>query len=187
LQTGELVLGMVARFFPQKDHRSLLTAFSQIVKQVPQAKLLFMGDGPLRKELEEYGDQLGLNGSVRFLGIRRDIPELLQALDLCILSTHKEGLPIVLLEAMASSKAVVATAVDGCPELVIQGETGFVVPPEDPEALAHSIIELLTDRDQIQRMGLKGRERVRKLFTFEKMMQSYEEIYRSCARKKRVS
>ena len=132
-----------------------------------------VGDGPLRSALSDTARALHLNGAVTFLGNRRDIPELLRVFDLFVLSSVKEGLPIVLLEAMAAGLPVVATAVDGNPELVVHQETGLLVPPRDAEALAEAICDLLEHPEKAQRMGRRGQERVRQHFSFEKMVQAY--------------
>ena len=145
---------------------------------------LIIGDGPLRTELEDLKQELRLQNNVLFLGNRRDIPSILHTLDLFVLSTHKEGLPIVLLEAMAAGKPVVATAVDGNPELVQNRRTGRTVPPRDPEALKDAICEVLSNPSLAKEMGQKGRERVQDHFTIEKMIASYEDIYTSLGRGK---
>ena len=177
------VVGNVARFFPNKDHRTLLQAFTRVVERVPSAMLLIAGEGPLRSDIEEEIRKLRLSDKVRLLGNRRDIPALLRVFDLFALSSVKEGLPIVLLEAMASGVPVVATEVDGNPELVVHQETGLLVPPRNPDALAEAICCLLQDCDAARRMGERGRERVRRLFTFERMVNAYQDVYGSVARR----
>lgn len=185
LERADLAVGMVARFFPEKDHRCLLEAFTQVVKRIPHARLLIAGDGPLREKLVRYREELGLSDRVFFLGNRRDIPELLQALDLFVLSSYKEGLPIVLLEAMAAGRAVVATEVDGNPELVLHNRTGLVVPPKNPWALAEAICELLLDPERARRMGEEGKRRVGEKFSFIPMISAYESLYKSVKDKRR--
>ncbi|MBI2870413.1 MAG: glycosyltransferase [Candidatus Omnitrophica bacterium] len=176
-------IGIVARFFPEKDHKCLLEAFTKVVARIPRARLLIAGDGPLRDELVTCKDKLGLDGQVTFLGNRRDIPEFLKALDLFVLSSYKEGLPVVLLEAMAAGLATVATDVDGNPELVLDKKTGLVVPAKNPRALADAICELIADPARAGRMGEEGRRIVREKFNFRQMITAYESIYEVLARK----
>ncbi len=167
----------VARFFPNKDHSTLLKAFAIVVKQMPEAKLLLCGEGTLKEDLMKEAAALGLTNSVKFLGNRRDIPYVHRAIDVFVLSSIKEGLPIVLLEAMASGVPIVTTDVDGNPEAVLHNETGLVVPARNPEALAKAMIELKNDPARRRSMGEKGRTRVKEHFTFEKMVASYYAIY----------
>ncbi len=177
LSESDLIVGNVARFFPNKDHRCLLRAFKLVVDKKNCAKLLLVGDGPLKNELKETVTELNLSENVIFLGNRRDVPELLQIFDLFALSSLREGLPIVLLEAMASELAVVATDVDGNSELVVQNETGILVSASEPAALAQAMLRLLENRSVAKDMARKGRARVRELFTFEGMVKKYENIY----------
>ena len=177
------VVGNVARLFPNKDHGTLLRAFKRVVERVSSATLLIAGEGPLRGEVEAEVRRLQLSGTVHLLGNRRDIPALLRVFDLFVLSSVKEGLPMALLEAMAAGKPVVATEVDGNPELVVHEGTGLLVPPGNPDALAEAICRLLQDQGAAQRMGRQGRERVRRLFTFERMADAYQDVYASVARR----
>ena len=121
------------------------------------------------------------------MGARYDIPELMWTLDLFVLSSISEGFPIALLEAMASALPVVATDVGGNSEIVIHGETGFLVPPRAPETMADAICRLLLNREEAKSMGEKGRERVKQYFSFEKMMRSYENIYESILNRKSIN
>jgi glycosyltransferase involved in cell wall biosynthesis len=182
LSDSDIVAGIIARLFPAKDHATLIDAFKIVVRKVPSAKLLIVGDGPLRNELEEKVRSLGLTANIRFLGNRRDIPELLKSFDIFVLSSILEGLPIALLEAMASRVPVVSTDVDGNGEVVTQGETGIIVPPRDPGALAAAITELLTDRAKAKQMGENGIHRIHSHFTFEKMIGEYVALYDTLVR-----
>ena len=175
----DLVVGNVASLLPKKDPKTLLKAFKLVLEEVPSAKLLMAGDGQLKNELLQLKDELQLDGSVKFLGNRRDIPELLKIFDVFALSSIKEGFPIAILEAMASGLPVVATDVDGNAESVIHGKTGIIVPSRNPEALAAAICKLLANKENATFIGEMGRRRVRKYFTFEKMMQGYEDIFDS--------
>ena len=130
-------------------------------------------EGELRREVEE----LGLSQSVRFLGWRDDVPEILACVDLFVLASLWEGLPYTLLEAMAAGLPVVATDVGGCREVVLDGETGLLVPPRAPEALAQAIMMLLSERNLLQGMAEKGRERVAEHFSIEAMIEKTEAVY----------
>lgn len=175
---ADFVVGNVARFFPNKDHNTLLEAFSIVSKTMGSSKLVLAGDGPLKDELVAKVDKLGLKDKVNFLGSRRDIPEVLKTFDVFALSSTREGFPIVLLEAMAAALPVVATDVDGNSELVNDGKTGFLVPAGDPAALARAICAVAAGRQDAKSMGQRARETVRSGFNFEKMIASYEELYR---------
>ncbi|MBN1405137.1 MAG: GT4 family glycosyltransferase PelF [Candidatus Omnitrophica bacterium] len=182
IKETDLIVGNVASLLPKKDPKTLLEAFKLVIQQVPNAKLVMAGDGLLKEQLMAMKDNLGLNGSVKFLGNRRDIPELLQVFDVFALSSVKEGLPIAILEAMASGLAVVATDVDGNAEVVQHGKTGFIVPARNPVALAEDIVKLLLDKDEAKKMGFLAQERVKNYFTFEKMIAEYENVYNAVLR-----
>ncbi len=185
LADSDQIIGNIARFFPNKDHACLLKAFKLVVEKIPSAKLLIAGDGPLRNELFELTEKLALTSTVKFLGNRRDIPELLRIFDVFALSSIKEGLPITLLEAMASEVPTVATDVDGNPELVVHNQTGYIVPARDPNSLADKIITLLMDKEKAKRMGEMGRVRAEEEFSFEKMSAKYDVLYSSMLNGKR--
>jgi glycosyltransferase involved in cell wall biosynthesis len=136
-----------------------------------------IGDGPEAGSLAALSRQLGLQEAVRFLGTRSDIPQLLSLLDVVALPSLEEGFPNVVLEAMAAGKPVVATRVGGTPEAVIHRETGLLVPPKDPRALADAILEVLDDPQRANAMGQAGRERVRKAFDLSRMVQEIEALY----------
>lgn len=169
---GPVVL-TVARLDKQKGHRYLLEAAAF----VPGAFFVLAGDGPERVTLEEQARRLRLDGRVKFLGHRHDIAELLSACDLFVLPSLYEGLPLSILEAMASGKPVVATAVSGNPEAVLNGETGLLVPPGDPTSLAKAINSLLADPDLARQLGVSGAERARREFSAATMVQRVSTIY----------
>ena len=174
-----IVIGTVARLTIQKGHRYLIQAAPDIVKHFPNAHFVFSGDGPLREELEAQVSALGLEEHFHFLGFRKDVRDLLFTFDLFVLPSLFEGLPNVLLEAMASSRPVVATSVDGTPELVEQNKTGQLVPPKSPQPLGNAIIQILQQKDRGQKMGRQGRLRVEKHFSFEQQFEKFEKVYDS--------
>jgi len=170
-------VAIVARLSPEKDHMTLLQACSEIKSRGIPFKLKVIGDGVLRKELELATERLSLSNEILFLGLQYDIPLQLQAVDVFVLSSLKEGMSLTLLEAMASSVPIVATNVGGNPEVVADGVTGFIVPPKDSVAMANKIIELLSGLELRTKMGNAGRKRVEELFDFTKTVAEYERIY----------
>jgi glycosyltransferase involved in cell wall biosynthesis len=184
---GTPVVAAVGRLHPQKDFPTLLRAMARVHEAVPGARLLVVGDGMLRGDLEAQARSLELSSSVVFTGQRADVPELLNAVDLFALSSLWEGLPNVVLEAMAAGLPVVGTRVGGVPEVVVDGVTGILVPPRDPEALASGIAQLLSDSELSQRMGDAGRARVVEQYSVERMVRETEVLYEGLLAKKGVS
>jgi glycosyltransferase involved in cell wall biosynthesis len=138
---------------------------------------MIAGRGELLGQLKAEAAELGLDGKVKFLGFRDDIPELLQELDIFVLPSLSEGLPLSALEAMAAGKPVVATDVGGTHEAVIDRHTGLLVPPEDPQALSEGILCLLRQPELAKIFGDAGRKRVEQIFSLETMIKRYEELY----------
>lgn len=171
------LLGTVGRLHPQKGLPDLLIGFQSIKGTYPAAHLLIVGDGECRADLERQAQQLGIAGAVTFAGLRDDVPQLLALLDVFVLTSLWEGLPNAVLEAMGAGLPVVATAVGGTPEAVVNGETGLLVPPRDPDALAQAINNLLHMPDLRRKMGQAGRERVAQYFSVECMVKRTEELY----------
>jgi sugar transferase (PEP-CTERM/EpsH1 system associated) len=176
---GDVIIGNVARFSPPKDHENLIRAFKQVLQSVPAAKLLLIGDGPLEYKIKSLVSKLGLGNQVKFLGRRRDIPGLLKTFDVFVLPSSSEGLPMAILEAMASGLPIIATNVGGNPEVVINEETGIIVPAKNPGALAEATCRLLSNRNEARNMGVRGQNRVKGYFTFEAMAREYAAIYES--------
>lgn len=175
------VAGCVARLDPVKNHRLLLRAWRTVVALHPQATLLLAGDGPEREPLRRLADSLGLSGRVRFLGDRSDVPRLLRAMDFHVLASRSEGTSLTLLEAMAASRASIATAVGGTPDVIEHGRTGWLVPPGDGAALATAILALCAEPGRALAMGLAASEEFDRRFTLDSMVRRYESIYRECA------
>ena len=172
------VLGTVGRLYPQKGHRYLLEAFARVIREIPETCLLVIGDGPLRKRLEQQAAGLGLAGRVRFLGDRSDVPDLLPLLDVYVHPSLYEGMPNAVLEAMAAARTVIATHVDGTQELIVGGQTGWLVEPADPEALAERMAFALRHPEEARRMGLAAAERVKTRFSVHRMIAAYHALYR---------
>lgn len=178
IKTGVQIVGKIASLSKQKAHGNFLNAASLILKDVPDTIFLVVGDGKLRREVEGRAIELGIRNHIIFTGVRKDIPELLNLMDVFVLSSDWEGLPMTILEAMAAGRPCVVTDVGGNREAVIDGETGFLVPPQNPDALAKSIIRLLKDKDMSKRFGERGQARFEKEFTVEMMVSKTEELYR---------
>jgi glycosyltransferase involved in cell wall biosynthesis len=184
LAPGDRIIGLTARMTAQKGHRYLLGALPALVERMPRLRCLFVGDGPLRAELEHEATRLGVAGVCRFTGARSDVADVVSLFDVAVLPSLSEGLPFALLEAMALGKPVVATDVGGNPEVVADGETGFIVPPRHPEALARAITILLEQPLTARAMGQRGGARVRERFTLTQMHESLERLYVSTLQRK---
>ena len=178
------VIGTIASFHKRKGYPYLIESLPLVLERFPKAKALLIGDGHLRQSIRRKAEDLGLSSSVIFTGIRHDIPELLSMFDAFVLPSLWEGMPNVILEAMATGKPVVATHVGGVPEEVEDSVTGLLVPPRDPEALAKAITALLQDRERAKAMGRAGRARVEKHFSVERMVQETEALYEELVREK---
>jgi len=176
------VVGTVARLHRQKGFPFFLEAVLQLREAFPQLQAVIAGDGPQRAFLEDYVRQLGIEKSVTFLGERFDIPDVLAALDVFVLPSLWEGLPLSLLEAMAARKPIVATAVDGVREAMLHRQTGLLVPPGDSQAMASAITELLNDRRLGRQLGAAAQRMARTHFAAAQMVASIEQSYQcSCA------
>jgi len=171
------IVGTITRLSPQKDVATLLRMASQVIKEVPKTEFIIVGDGEQRGKLQTLAGNLGLHDHVTFLGYRQDAQDILRIFDVFVLSSLWEGLPIVVLEAMAAEKPVVATAVDGVTEVVEDGNTGFLVKPQRPDLLAKSVIELINNPDQAKTMGERGRERIEGFFSITRVINTVEQIY----------
>lgn len=174
--TNRPVVLTIARLDQQKGHQFLL----QAVRQMPDAVFVLAGDGPARQELQAQVQAQAIADRILFLGHRVDVADLLAACDLFVLPSIYEGLPLAILEAMAAGRAVVATAVGGVPEAVLDGQTGLLVPPGNPDALADAVRSLLSDPARAARMGTAGKARVQQHFSIDVMArqinQTYEEL-----------
>lgn len=169
-------VGCVARLSPEKDHATLLAAFAAFRRARPDAHLTLIGDGALRAALEQEAAKLGLGGAVTFAGTRRDVPALLAGFDVFALASRTEGISLTLLEAAAAGLPLVATRVGGNAEVLCDGETGLLVPPGAPAALAGALAALASRPDR-EAMGRRGRARVVGLFGADRMARAYEALY----------
>jgi len=180
IKRGSPVIGTVGSLYPVKGHTYLLKAAQNVTQLFPDATFLISGRGGLLEALEEEIKGLKITENVRLLGFREDVPALLQLLDIFVLPSLSEGISIALLEAMAAGKPTIATMVGGNPEVVVENETGFLVPAADVRSLTEKITVLLREKDRARRMGDMGRQRVERHFSLETMVQKYQQLYECC-------
>jgi len=179
--SGTLVIGTVGRLEKVKDQPNLVRAFIRLVETVPEARqrlrLVIVGAGSLRAEIESLLNGAGLRNLAWLPGARDDVPEWLRTLDLFVLPSQAEGISNTILEAMACGLPVVATAVGGNAELVMDGATGRLVPANDPQALAAALGELIDDLERMSAYGAAGRRRVEERFSMDAMTAAYLRVY----------
>jgi glycosyltransferase involved in cell wall biosynthesis len=175
------VIAQIGRLSEQKGPRYLLEAATLVLEMRPDTIFLMVGEGPLREEIEDRAKELELSENLLLLGWRNDVAAIIACVDVVVLSSLWEGLPYALLEAMASGKPVVATAVNGCKELVRDGQTGLLVPPADSRALADAVLTLLDSGEMALEMGRRARQVVGKDFSLENMVGRVDELYERLA------
>jgi glycosyltransferase involved in cell wall biosynthesis len=173
------LVGIVAALRPEKDHVLFLNTAAIIRDKVPAARFLIIGDGPERPRLEKLAAELSLRDAVQFLGNRSDVPELLNSLDVFVLTSQMEASPVSIMEAMACGKPVVAPRVGSIDESVIDGVTGFLVEPGCSVQASDRILRLLHDPPLAQRLGRAGRERVCRRSSLAAMVAGYEDLLAS--------
>ncbi len=172
-----LVIGAVGRLEEQKGHAHLLAAVAELRREIPELLVLLVGEGRRQEDLQRQVRDLGLEAIVRFLGTRRDLPEILRALDLFVQPSLWEGLPLALLKAMGAGLPVVATRVSGSREVIVDGVNGCLVDPGDPEALARAILKLYRQPEARRRLGGAARRIVAERYSLEAMLKRLEELY----------
>ena len=168
--------GIAARLMPEKDHFTLLRAFSSVVAEIPQAQLLIAGDGPMRSRLEERARELNVAELVKFLGPVSDVPGFLRQLDIFVLSSLTEGLPISILEAMAAGLPIVSTRAGGVGEAVEEGRNAYLVDPADAEGLAAAMMRMAR-RPDLASVGLAGQQIVQQRFRIEDTWRQYHRLF----------
>ena len=178
---SEVVIGAVARLSKEKGLRYLLEAFAMVAGRYPQARLVLAGDGPERRRLERLSARLGVAERVRFLGEvpHEQVPAVLQGFDVFAMPSTYEGFGVAALEAEAMEVPVVASNVHGIPDVVVDGETGLLVPPRDRQALASALERLLSDSDLRRRLGQAGRAFVAEHYSWEENTAQMEALYRA--------
>lgn len=174
---SDLLLTCIARFYEQKNHKTLLEAFAMVKDELPRAKLLLAGDGYLRPALERQTAELGLSGQVKFLGRREDVARILGASDVFVLPSLWEGNPLSVMEAMAAGLPVAATAVGGVPELVETGRSGLLCRPGEAVELAEAIRTLAGSAELRKTFGRQAMLRAEARFGEQAMVGAYERLY----------
>ena len=175
------VIGIIGRLSPEKGHKILIQAFPSLLKRCPEAVLLIVGDGPTRSELELLVKNLSLEREIRFTGYRSDIPRVLTAMDVVVMPSIREGFPNAAVEAMTAGIPVVAFRVGGLPEIVINGETGFLVEPNDQNELINALLQLLKDPQLWARQSEICRQQAKR-FDVEEHIKFLEDVYANLTR-----
>jgi len=183
---GVPVVGTVARLHRQKGVIHLLRAAPRILAAFPDARIAVVGEGPRGESLRREARRRGLESRFLFLGERQDSALILSLFDIFVLPSLWEGLPFVLVEASALAKPIVATAVDGTPEVISDGKTGLLVPPGDPGALAEAVIRLLEDKEEARRLGETARALVPPRFPLRRMVEQTQSLYLELAEQKSI-
>lgn len=180
LRVGEnkIVIGMVGRLDKNKGVSYLLSAAKLIIEEFANVVFLIVGDGASRQELHDETLKLGIGESVIFTGLRNDIPSILSAMDIFVLPSLKEGLPMVLLEAMASKKPVIATRVGDIPNVITHNESGWLVEPGNTKQLRNTMRYLINDRNHLSLVAEKGYQKVKNIYSSKQMAAHYIEVYK---------
>jgi glycosyltransferase involved in cell wall biosynthesis len=178
------IITLVAVLRAQKRHELVIAGAAEVIKVFPQARFLFVGDGPGRDRVEQEIKNAQLEAQILMTGYREDIPAILSFTDLGIISSVAEGIPQFLFQIMAMGKPVIATAVGGIPEIVTSGVNGVLIPPEDPAALAKALVQVLGDPGSARRLGEEGRRLVEQEYTVEKMAEKVYRVYQQVYERK---
>jgi glycosyltransferase involved in cell wall biosynthesis len=170
-------VGVIAQLIPRKGHRYLIEAAPKILKTCPEAQFLFFGQGPLKNDLEARCKKHGLAGKISFAGFRPDLARILPCLSVVVHPATMEGLGVALLQASAAGIPIVATKAGGIPEIVRNGENGYLLEPGDVNGIADAAISLLTDSGKAREFGQAGRERILSHFSIENMVKGNLAVY----------
>lgn len=179
VEDTEFLICSVGRMVWQKGFEFLINAIPEVIRVIPNAKFMFVGDGPLRGKLGALSEELGVRDRIVFAGFRNDINDILSAIDLLVVPSLLEGFPMIILEAMAIAKPIIATNIDGITEQIIDGENGNLVSPRDHSALAEAILRLIQDKELSIKLGVSARKKVEQEFSVEKMVAETEKVYLS--------
>lgn len=182
----DFLVGIVAQLSSDKGHKYLIQSSKELREHSPKIKIIIVGEGPLRMELNKQVKEIQGEDMVFFMGFREDIPQILNSLDVFVLSSEHEGLGSILMDAMACSLPIVATRVGGIPELIDHQRTGLLVPPQRPKSLAKAILKIFEDRELGRRLGQQGHDVVHRKYSAESMAGKAIELYEELAKKKGV-
>ena len=180
LQHDMPTVAFIGRLVTLKGVNYLLEAAASILRSGERVQFVVVGDGPLKKRLINHAKSLGVSKHVHFIGFRKDIPQILSVIDILVVPSLWEGLPLTILEAMFAGKPIIATRVGGIPEAVMDRETGILISPRDCHALSRGILELLNDPKKRKEMGEKGKQRALRHFDVDRMVKEYSDIYDEC-------
>lgn len=179
IPSGHLLVGMISYLRDYKGHRYLVEAATKVLKQYPAAAFLIVGEGPEEQNIRAQIERLGLTADVRMLGFRDDLLDVFRSLNLFVIPTVEgDTIPQVLMQALAIGLPVVSTTTGSIPDVVAEGESGFLVPPRDPDALADRIVRLLQDAELRAAMGRRGRHTVEQSYSIDRMVDELEQVYR---------
>jgi glycosyltransferase involved in cell wall biosynthesis len=179
VEDDAFLIGAIGRLVWQKGFAYLIRAIPSILQTFPRTKLLLVGDGPLRLEMEALSENLKIDEHVIFTGFRADVRRILSAIDILVVPSLLEGFPMITLEGMAMAKPIIATKIAGIEEQILNGKSGILVPPEDPNAIAEASIKLRNEESFAHCLGLEARRTVEERFTVEKMVENTEKAYLS--------
>jgi len=179
------LIGGIGRMVWQKGFEYLIESAIEIIKTFPNAKILIVGDGPLRERLKALGERLKVKENLIFTGFRGDVGEILSAIDILVVPSLLEGFPMITLEAMAMAKPIVATNIDGITEQIQDGVSGILVSPRNPELMAREIVRLLKDSTLAEKLGKLARQRVIEQFSVGRMVQETQKLYESLLKRRR--
>ena len=177
LSSGSKIVGIVGALTEVKNHALLLKAAREVISRKRNVYFLIVGEGPQRRSLEELAVELGIKDNCIFSGFRNDIPQILSIIDIGVLTSHTEGLPLSLIEYMSASKPVVSTDVGGVCELVEDRVNGFLVPRDDYKMLAQKTLELIDNTKLAHDMGIRGHDKVKENFSEQVMMRKIQNVY----------
>jgi glycosyltransferase involved in cell wall biosynthesis len=186
MEPGSQIVGVVARLEPEKGHPTLLEAWPAVLRAVPDAYLLVIGEGSQREALEKLARELKIAHRVVFTGRRDDVPAVTAAIDVAVLPSYREAQGLSILEALALARPVVASNVGGIPEMIDDGSTGLLVPPHDVDGLARAITRLLVDHPYADMLARQGHDLVHDRFCIELMVEAVERIYEDGTRSVRL-
>ncbi len=179
LEVSYPVIATIGRLIePQKGLRYLIEAAQKFVLEFPKTQFLIIGDGPAKDDLQNLVKKLGISKNFFFAGMRQDIPEILNTIDIFVLPSLQEGFGIVLIEAMAAGKCIIATKVGGIPEVVKDGETGILIPPKDVQSLLTAMLDLMKNKNRRKKLGERGRDWVENRFSIECTVVQIESLYK---------
>jgi glycosyltransferase involved in cell wall biosynthesis len=179
IPSSATLVGTIGRMVWQKGFEFLIRAIPEIIRYLHDIRFLFVGDGPLKSDLDSLARRLEISDKVIFTDFRSDISRVLSSIDLLVVPSILEGFPMITLEGMAMSKPIVATAIQGITEQITDGQEGILVPPRNPKALSGAITRILQDKELASRLGLRARSRVESCFSIERMVRETERLYLS--------